>query len=447
MNNSPGWASPGSAPSDPDEPVTTPEQPEQSGGAVLPGQSQQPEQPEQAGSDHSAETDDAMPPNWSKNQPPPAPWNAPGPGPADAVRPPGGPGWGTPPPQGPAGPAGPWGGASGPGRQSWPGTPPPPAAKPGVIPLRPLAFGEILEGAFSTIRVHWRTVLSISFGVALLTQAVSTVATGLFLKNTSTSLTALQNNPDASPSDVLHTVTSAFASSGVSTAISVIGQLVATAMLTIIVSRSVLGRPVTAGDAWRESGPRLLRLLAMTVIVGVVAALVVAVGATPGILLAVFGSAAGGAALAVLGGLAGLIVAVWLLIRLSLATPALMLEKQSVFASLTRSAKLVRGAWWRVFGIQLLASIIVFVITSMIAIPFTAVGAVLGGDGAQTLLANGTTPTSWPFLVVIGIGTVIGTTITFPISAGVTALLYMDQRIRREGLDIELARAAGVPGY
>ena len=34
-----------------------------------------------------------------------------------------------------------------------------------------------------------------------------------------------------------------------------------------------------------------------------------------------------------------------------------------------------------------------------------------------------------------------------PHRAGVIALLYMDQRIRREALDLELARAAGLPGY
>ena len=53
----------------------------------------------------------------------------------------------------------------------------------------------------------------------------------------------------------------------------------------------------------------------------------------------------------------------------------------------------------------------------------------------------------WTFLIVSGIGSVIGSMITFPITAGVTVLLYIDHRIRREALDIELARAAGVPGY
>lgn len=40
----------------------------------------------------------------------------------------------------------------------------------------------------------------------------------------------------------------------------------------------------------------------------------------------------------------------------------------------------------------------------------------------------------------------IGSMITFPITAGVTVLLYIDQRIRREALDLELARAAGTQG-
>ena len=41
----------------------------------------------------------------------------------------------------------------------------------------------------------------------------------------------------------------------------------------------------------------------------------------------------------------------------------------------------------------------------------------------------------------------IASAITYPIAAGVSVLLYIDQRIRREALDLELARAAGVPGY
>jgi hypothetical protein len=47
----------------------------------------------------------------------------------------------------------------------------------------------------------------------------------------------------------------------------------------------------------------------------------------------------------------------------------------------------------------------------------------------------------------VSIGGMIAQTITLPVSAGVAVLLYIDRRIRREALDLELARSAGVaPG-
>ena len=72
----------------------------------------------------------------------------------------------------------------------------------------------------------------------------------------------------------------------------------------------------------------------------------------------------------------------------------------------------------------------------------------MDGDGVSDLPAGESTADfGWTFLIISGIGSVIVSTITYPISAGVTALLYIDQRIRREALDLELARAAGLPGY
>ncbi|MCW7990815.1 membrane protein, partial [Streptomyces platensis subsp. clarensis] len=143
MNNSPGWASPGSTPSD--EPARGTQ-----------------EQPTQA--DQTSPAGQSSPPNWSKEQPPAGQWSrATSPGY-------GGPGWGGAP--GP-GNQPPWGGA-------W--APTPQAAKPGVIPLRPLAVGEILDGAVTTMRAHWRTVLGISLIVAVVSQTAITVVTGLWFQ-------------------------------------------------------------------------------------------------------------------------------------------------------------------------------------------------------------------------------------------------------------------------
>ncbi|WP_329338388.1 hypothetical protein OG866_26425 [Streptomyces sp. NBC_00663] len=435
MKDTPGWASPGSAPSDGQEPgASGPAEP-----ADRPDPAQQPGQ-EPHGS------------KWSKEQPPPAQWSAPTGPPAPGQTPPPpppGPGWGNRPPSGPNGPGG-YGGYGGHGGYGAPGGGwgngwggPPPAAKPGVIPLRPLGVGEILDGAVSTMRTYWRTVLGISLTVAVVTQIVVILLEGLVFNDTSTE--AL-DDPSATLDELTRAMGDAMLSSGVVFLISLIGTIAATALLTTVTSRAVLGKSVTTGEAWRDARPQVAKLFGLIFLLMLIAFGVVAAGTLPGVLVAIAGSGDGGAALAVLGGLGAGVVALWLMVRFSLASPALMLEKQGIVKSLSRSAKLVRGSWWRVFGIQLLATIIANVVASIVVIPFTFLAAALNGDGFTGFLNSGG-DLGWTFLVVSGIGSVIGAMITFPITAGVTVLLYIDQRIRREALDLELARAAGVQDH
>lgn len=441
MNDTPGWASPGSAPSEGQQP-----------GASAPADRPGPTEP----ADQPRPDTTAPGPNWSQEQPPPAQWSAPtgapGPGQAPPPPPPPGPGWGGGPPGAPGGyggPAGPGGhGGYGPpgGYPGWGGNwgGPPPAARPGVIPLRPLGVGEILDGAVSTMRAHWRTVLGISLTVAVITEIVAVLLQGFVLAD-STSVDTL-NDTSASLDELSSAMGDALLGSGAIYVISLIGTVIATALLTTVTSRAVLGKPVTIGEAWRDARPRVPKLFGLILLLLLTVVAVVAVGIAPGILVALSGSEDGGAALAVLGGLGASIVALWLMISFSLASPALMLEKQSIVKSISRSTKLVRGSWWRVFGIQLLAAIIAGIVASIVVVPFTFIAAALTGDGISGLI-DGTGGFGWTFLIVSGVGSVIGSTLTFPITAGVTVLLYIDQRIRREALDLDLARAAGVQDY
>ncbi|MFG1671979.1 glycerophosphoryl diester phosphodiesterase membrane domain-containing protein [Streptomyces sp. Y7] len=433
MKDTPGWASPGSAPSDGQEP-----------GASGPAEpADRPDPAQQPGADPQGPG-----PKWSKEQPPPGQWSAPTGAPAPGQTPPPpppGPGWGAPP----AGPGGPAGGhpGYGPGGYGgwgggWGG--PPPAAKPGVIPLRPLGVGEILDGAVSTMRTYWRTVLGISLTVAIVTEILVILLQG-FVLNDRTSTAAL-DDPNASLDELTRAMGDAMLSSSVIFLISMIGAIVATALLTTVTSRAVLGKSVTTREAWRDARPQVPRLFGLLLLLLLMTFGVVFAGALPGILVAATGSGGAGVALTILGVTGGFVVALWLWFRFSLASPALMLEKQGIVKALSRSAKLVRGSWWRVFGIQLLATIIANIVAAIVVIPFTFLAAALSGDAGANIL-DGTTDLGWTFLIVSGIGSVIGSMITFPITAGVTVLLYIDQRIRREALDLELARAAGVQDY
>ncbi|MEU8894073.1 glycerophosphoryl diester phosphodiesterase membrane domain-containing protein [Streptomyces sp. NPDC048442] len=410
MNDSPGWASPGPAPSD--------GRPPESSGTSEPAD----ERP--AGQAPASK--------WSKEQPPAGQWSAPGTAaPRSHAQ--------TPPRQGWNGAqqAGGWGTPPGPG--GWGGLPP--AAKPGVIPLRPLGVGDILDGAVSTMRAHWRTVLGVTVTIAVLMQIAEVLAQRYLLPE------PITVDPNADPTEAARqlgeSLQSTLISLGPSTLIGLIGTLFTTALLTIVVSRSVLGRPVTLADAWREARPRLVPLLGLTLLFPLGAIAIMAVGLVPGILI----GSAGGAVLAALGGLATLVVAIWLIVRFFLAPPALMLERQGIVQSLRRSAKLVRGAWWRVFGIMLLTMLLTFVVALIIGMFFGFIAVLVDGDGIGNLLKGADPNFGWGFLIINSIGAVIASSITYPLTAGVTVLLYIDQRIRREALDLDLARAAGLPGH
>ncbi|MFJ4877786.1 glycerophosphoryl diester phosphodiesterase membrane domain-containing protein [Streptomyces sp. NPDC088745] len=414
MNDSPGWASPGPAPSD--------GRPPENSGGTGPADGA----PESMPSGPSGS-------KWSKEQPPAGQWSAPGSAaPRSHAQ--------TPPRQGWNGaPRGGGWGAPGPG--GWGG--PPPAAKPGVIPLRPLGLGDILDGSVSTARAHWRTVLGVTVVVAVLVQ-IAVMLLQRFVLPTPPATTA---DPGADVNEALRQSVEAAQAELFSTVptllITAVGTLFTTALLTVVVSRSVLGRPVSLGDAWREAKPRLLPLLGLTLLLTVGSMAILALAALPGLLL----GSVGGALLSALGVLAASVLVIWLWVRFSLASPALMLERQSIGRSLRRSAKLVQGSWWRVFGIQLLTAVLTAVVSMLIVMVFTFLALLADGGGLENLMKGASAEFGWAFLIISGVGAVIAACITYPISAGVSVLLYIDQRIRREALDLDLARAAGLSGY
>lgn len=211
MNDSPGWATPGSAPSDGQE-------------AAIPRPSKPQDGKGPAG-------------QWSPEQPPPGQWSPPS-------NPAGGPG--APPP------APGWGG--GPQRPGWGGHPP--AAKPGVIPLRPLGLGEILDGSVSALRAHWRTALGFSLAVSVVTQ-VAAILMQRYLLPEPTNV-----DPNASGTEALRQASESARTTLISLTPVVLLTMIATlftaSIVTVVISRSVLGRPVTLSEAWAEARPRIL---------------------------------------------------------------------------------------------------------------------------------------------------------------------------------------------
>ena len=281
--------------------------------------------------------------------------------------------------------------------------------KPGVIPLRPLALGEILDGAITTMRRYPALVLGMSAAVALVAGVVNVVASAAMMDD----LSALANaDPDElTGDDVLSALSATLIASGVGLLVTVLGTMFLTGFLMVVVGRAVLGQPIDLGTVLRELKPRLPPLLGLTLLVTLVV---------------------------LLGTLACVLPGIWLYVGLALAVPVLILENTTIRGAMSRSWQLVKGNWWRIFGILLLAAVLVTLISMVISLPFSLF------SGGLSSFSGELTETTFSGLLAQGVGDVLATTITTPFSAIVSALLYVDQRMRREGMDISLARAAGL---
>jgi hypothetical protein len=315
------------------------------------------------------------------------------------------------------------------------GWPAPPVPKPGVIPLRRLGVGEILDGAISYIRANPAVTLGLSAVVVTIIQLIRVPATALTLQGITTPLGGL--GPTATFEEMIKASRATVTTSMLSGVLGFIAATVLTGLLIVVLCRAVLGQRPSFGEIWAATRGRILGLLGLALLSGLAIATVFVLASVPMVVALVAGSTG---AVPVLLGIAGFLVAagvtVWLWVSWSLAAPAYILEGVSVVGALRRSFRLVRGQWWRVFGILLLSFLITMVLAMILQIPFSIGGTVL----AATLGAKG--GSMLPMLAVTAIGTIIATTVTEPFRAGVVGLLYFDQRIRREGLDLELAQVA-----
>lgn len=304
-----------------------------------------------------------------------------------------------------------------------------PAPQPGIIPLRPLTLGEIYDGAIRSIRTNPAVMFVLSAVLVALATLVQGIATwGVF-----EDLNALigmdpETMSTLDTSSLLATLQSAALGYAVSGLVSFLITTILNGLLIHAVSQAVIGRKMNLEEVWRSTKGQIPRLLLLSLVVTVIMLGVVALIAGLVVLLVLTENFAA-IGFGILIGSLLMIVAILAVATLTvLATPALVLERAGVFTALRRSMTLVKQSFWRVLGIYLLTAILVGILSSIIAYPVTIFGQFIGsatGIYALNLVSN-----------------VIALSITTPFMAAVTALLYIDVRIRLEALDVELARAA-----
>jgi hypothetical protein len=103
--------------------------------------------------------------------------------------------------------------------------------------------------------------------------------------------------------------------------------------------------------------------------------------------------------------------------------PAAVAEHLGPLAAMKRSWRLCRRRFWFVLGVGVLSGFVAFSVEQVLGLLPAIVADELGGTAGWVVLAAGQS---------------LATLVTTPALAATTVLLYLDLRLRLEGLDLEL---------
>ncbi len=330
-------------------------------------------------------------------------------------------------------------------QQGAPGWTPPP--KPGLIPLHPLGFGTIIGSSFRVMRRNPAPTFGLS---VLLYGFVTIVYVGLIGLLFAFTFSRLSSASYEDTGDITAGSIGLFA---ISTLVPTSLALVATALLqgiiSLEVSRATLGEKLRIRGLWRLAKGRLgtLVLWSLLLTAGLIVFVVIASVSLGAMIAVTAGTSSGAEAVGAIIGvilvtlLVGLVFAAigsWIGIKTALVPSVIVLERLGLFASIRRSWQLTRGHFWRTLGAQLLIGVIVYAASYIVSIPITLIGtivATLVNPNADEVAFGVTFAIMY---IVLGIVTVVVGSIGLVMQSASLALIYIDIRMRREGLDLEL---------
>lgn len=289
------------------------------------------------------------------------------------------------------------------------GPPPPPSAwrAGSPIALRPLRVGETIDAAIRLYRLHWKVFLGIVATVtvpfsalqAVLIQVVGRPVRALPVEGVPSFVTNLAGDC---------VMTNANAVLVLTLVLTLVNFLFIRPFLTAAMVGAVgdayVGQTPSVDGSYRLALSKLRSVLLVEILVG----------------LAVLGA-----------GILFIIPGIIVFVRLLAAPSAVVLEDVRGRKALSRSWRLTKGHAWRLFWTWLLAFILTAIVSGLLTAP------------VAYLASSMSCSTGW---VVRAIAQIAVAVLVQPFAAAIPVLLYLDLRVRKEGLDLALmARELGPP--
>jgi len=296
--------------------------------------------------------------------------------------------------------------------------------------LRPMSTGELMDRTL----VLYRRNFKLFVGIASLGPATYLVFQLLTVSSTSVRAGSADRVNPFSAASLGFGVLAGFL-------IMLAGMAMAHAATVKAVAAVHLGLPIKIVEAYKALKGRIGRVLGVFFCMGLLAMLAALVAGLFIVVVSITLSALGitstsrspaGTTFAMLVGFASVLIVglsamiVW--VRYALAIACCVVEDVGVVTSLKRSASLSKGSRFRVFIIY-----IVFVILAAVA------GAALGGLAGA---AGALIPNIPARLILVYIAGFIAGALTGPLATIGIALVYYDERVRKEAFDLQLMMAS-----
>jgi hypothetical protein len=284
----------------------------------------------------------------------------------------------------------------------------------GQVRLRALDLGELLDETFRVYRARFWLFFSLALTLAAPT-VIFLLGSGAYrsgdlftqlgraLQSTSHPAGGLGSPPPIAPAD-LGTI---LAWEGVLVLVALLLAPYSVGLVASAACDVALGRPASYGSTWGRVARRYWTLWGILILEGLVAIIGVLIITIP--------------------------IVIWILVGWALAWAVVFVEEGGAGAAISRSWQLVRGSWWSTFGRLFLLGILTFVVS-------------LAAQAIATLVSF-VIPFDDPRLAFRAVLTAVAGAAAAPVTPIATVLIYLDLRVRKESLDLQVmaARSGGLP--
>ncbi|WP_314422872.1 hypothetical protein [uncultured Microbacterium sp.] len=317
-----------------------------------------------------------------------------------------------------------------------------PAPKKGIIPLHPLTFGMLLSRSFAALRHNPKVLFGFGVVIQLAVVVLSAAVMGFVFVTTFTRLDSL--SPASADFEAVFAGTIAM---NIVAGLAVgLASIAFTALMQGVVAAEIgfasIGVKASLGVLWRKMIPSFWRLagfasLSVVFIFGVIVIVfLVIAGFVAGGLGGSGEAIVGVVILIALIVIATIPLVVWLTTKLLLVPSILVLERATLRGALVRSWRLTRGRFWVAWGVTFLIGAIMGIAMQLVNLPASIIGAMLGNVLAPTGSMDSSEIIGFLFaLLAPQILLLVLQAITIVVQSTAGTLVYLDSRMRYEGLD------------